>query len=102
MQLVKKAEVEVMAYSADAEQIRNSGGKVLDRLEKPEFSIVVPVYNTEKYLNKCIDSILNQTYSNFELILVNDASTDRCRKICDEYALKDERVKVIHKNVRGG
>lgn len=60
-------------------------------------SIIVPVYNVEKYLNRCVDSILNQTFSDFELILVDDGSPDNCGKICDEYAKKDDRVRVIHK-----
>lgn len=64
-------------------------------------SVVVPVYNVEKYLNRCIDSILNQTFSDFELILVDDGSPDNCGKICDEYAIKDKRIHVIHK-VNGG
>ncbi|MDY4077588.1 MAG: glycosyltransferase family 2 protein [Clostridium sp.] len=64
-------------------------------------SIVVPVYNVEKYLKKCIDSIINQTYKNLEIILVNDGSTDNSGKICDEYVLKDNRIKVIHKKNEG-
>lgn len=64
-------------------------------------SIVVPVYNVEKYLNRCIDSIINQTYSNIEIILVNDGSKDNSGNICDSYAAKDERIKVIHKENGG-
>ena len=64
-------------------------------------SVIVPVYNVEKYLNRCIHSILKQTYKNFELILVNDGSTDNCGKICDEYSKKDNRIKVIHKDNGG-
>lgn len=60
-------------------------------------SVVVPIYNVEKYLNRCVDSILNQTFTDFELILVDDGSPDNCGKICDEYAEKDNRVRVIHK-----
>lgn len=59
-------------------------------------SIVIPVYNVEKFISQCIDSVLCQTYSNFELILVNDGSTDSSGKICDDYAKKDIRIHVIH------
>ena len=65
------------------------------------FSVVVPVYNVEKYLKECIDSILNQTFTDFELILVDDGSTDLSGNICDAYAAKDSRVKVIHKENGG-
>ena len=64
-------------------------------------SIVVPVYNVEKYLDKCIESILNQTYKNLEIILVDDGSKDNCGKKCDEWAKKDDRIKVIHKENGG-
>lgn len=67
----------------------------------PKVSIIVPVYNTEKDLPRCIDSILAQTYTDFELILVNDGSTDFSGKICDEYATKDNRIVVIHKENGG-
>ena len=66
-----------------------------------KISVIVPVYKVEKYLNKCVDSILVQTYDNFELILVDDGSPDNCGQICDEYAQKDSRVKVIHKENGG-
>ncbi len=64
-------------------------------------SIIVPIYNVEKYINKCIDSIINQTYSNLEIILVDDGSPDKCGEICDKYALLDKRIKVIHKTNGG-
>ena len=64
-------------------------------------SIITPVYNSEKFLNKCIDSILNQTYNNFELILVDDGSADKSLQICDEYARKDSRIVVIHQKNQG-
>lgn len=66
-----------------------------------EISVIVPVYNVEVLLSRCIDSILNQTFLHFELILVDDGSTDNSGKICDEYAHKDKRIKVIHKNNEG-
>lgn len=67
----------------------------------PEISIIVPVYQVEQYLEKCVDSILNQTFSDFELILVDDGSKDRSPEICEEYAKRDTRVKVIHKENGG-
>src|SRR5690625_3020192 len=66
-----------------------------------EISIIVPVYNLERYLPKCIDSILAQTFTNFELILVNDESTDASGEICEKYASIDHRIKVIHKKNGG-
>lgn len=67
----------------------------------PKISIIVPVYKVEPYIHKCIDSILNQTFKDFELILVDDGSPDNCGNICDEYAEKDKRVVVIHKKNGG-
>ena len=64
-------------------------------------SIIVPIYNTEKYLPKCLDSIINQTYQGLEIILVDDGSTDNSGKIADDYALKDKRIKVIHQKNQG-
>lgn len=66
-----------------------------------EISIIVPVYKVEKYLRKCVDSILAQTFTDFEVILVDDGSPDNSGKICDEYAEKDNRVRVIHKENGG-
>ena len=64
-------------------------------------SVIVPVYNVEKYLKKCVQSILAQTYTDFELILVDDGSPDGCPQICDDYAARDSRVRVIHKSNGG-
>lgn len=66
-----------------------------------KISTIVPVYNVEKYLTKCIDSIINQTYKDLEIILVDDGSTDNSGQICDQYAKKDNRIKVIHKENGG-
>ena len=64
-------------------------------------SVIVPVYNVEKYLCQCLDSVLNQTYTDFEMILIDDGSTDASGKICDDYAQKDSRITVIHKENGG-
>lgn len=66
----------------------------------PLISIIVPVYNTEKYLSKCLDSLINQTYKNLQIILINDGSTDNSGKICEEYANKDSRI--IYRSVENG
>lgn len=66
-------------------------------MNTPLLSIIVPVYNTATFLNRCIDSILTQKYTNFELILIDDGSKDQSGKICGEYAQKDSRIVVIHK-----
>lgn len=66
-------------------------------MEEMLVSIVVPIYKVEKYLRQCIDSIIVQTYTNLEIILVDDGSPDRCPSICDEYAITDSRIKVVHK-----
>ena len=70
-------------------------------METSLISIIVPVYNIEKYLRKCIDSLINQTYHHIEIILVDDGSTDNCGIICDEYAKKDSRISVFHKDNGG-
>lgn len=64
-------------------------------------SVIIPVYNVEKYLKRCIESVLNQTYKNLEIILVDDGSKDKSGQICDEYSKKDERIMVIHKKNGG-
>lgn len=64
---------------------------------KDLISVIVPVYNVEKYLPKCLESIINQTYKNLEIILVDDGSTDNSAKICNEYAKNDNRIKVYYK-----
>ena len=71
-------------------------------MEQPLISVIVPVYKVEPYLNKCIYSIVNQTYRNLEIILVDDGSPDNCPEICDVWARKDERIRVIHQNNQGG
>ena len=67
----------------------------------PQISVIVPVYKVESYLPRCIDSILAQTFTDFELILVDDGSPDNCGVICDEYAARDNRIHVIHKENGG-
>ena len=67
----------------------------------PKVSIIVPVYNAEQYIARCIDSILAQKYYNWELILVDDGSMDRSGCICDKYSEQDDRIRVIHQNNQG-
>jgi glycosyltransferase involved in cell wall biosynthesis len=66
-----------------------------------KISIIIPIYNVEKYIRRCLDSVINQTYKNLEIILVDDGSTDQSGKICDRYALEDNRIIVIHKTNEG-
>lgn len=66
-----------------------------------KISIIVPVYKVEKYLDRCVESIVNQTYKNIEIILIDDGSPDNCPKMCDDWANKDERIKVVHKKNGG-
>lgn len=68
---------------------------------KGRISIIIPVYNIENYLNKCLNSVMGQTYKNFEVILIDDGSNDRSGEICDEWEKKDERISVIHQENRG-
>lgn len=70
-------------------------------VNSPKVSIIVPVYNVEKYLHRCVDSILLQTFTDFELLLIDDGSTDKSVDICDKYALKDSRIRVFHKKNGG-
>ena len=67
----------------------------------PFFSVIVPVYNCETYLRECIDSVINQTFSDWELILIDDGSSDASGEICDKYGALDERIVVIHKSNGG-
>lgn len=68
---------------------------------EPLISIIVPVYKVEKYIHRCIESVLHQTYTNWELILVDDGSPDSCGRICDEYAMYHDKIAVIHKINQG-
>ena len=70
-------------------------------MKNPLISIIVPVYKTEQYLDRCLDSIVNQTYKNLEIILVDDGSPDNCPQMCDEWKTKDSRIRVIHKENDG-
>ena len=70
-------------------------------MELEKISVIVPVYKVEKYLKRCVESIVQQTYQNIEIILVDDGSPDRCPEMCDEYARRDARIKVIHKSNGG-
>ena len=67
----------------------------------PLISVIVPIYNAASYLNKCIDSIRNQTYTKLEIILIDDGSNDSSADICDEFAAKDDRIQVVHKSNEG-
>lgn len=67
----------------------------------PKISVIVPVYNVEKYLSRCIDSILAQTFTDFELLLIDDGSNDNSGNICDDYVKKDNRIRVFHKENGG-
>lgn len=66
-----------------------------------KLTVIIPVYNTEKYLKRCIESVINQTFLDLEIILVDDGSTDQSASICDDYARRDNRIKVIHKTNGG-
>ncbi|MBO7397990.1 MAG: glycosyltransferase family 2 protein, partial [Clostridia bacterium] len=64
-------------------------------------SVIVPVYKTEEYLNQCVESILNQTYKDLEILLIDDGSPDRCGELCDDFAERDNRIRVFHTENRG-
>lgn len=70
-------------------------------MDNPLISVIVPIYNVEMYLNRCVESIVNQTYHNLEIILVDDGSPDNCPKMCEDWANRDKRIKVIHKENGG-
>lgn len=70
-------------------------------MKNPKISVIVPIFRVEAFLEKCVDSIRNQTYKNLEIILVDDSSDDGCPALCDEYAKQDERIKVIHQKNGG-
>ena len=95
-------------YQKELDGIRSIGyNETQTRLQKAErgglclVSVVIPIYNVEKYLAECVESVLNQTYTDLEIILVDDGSPDHCGAICDAYAKKDSRIKVIHKENGG-
>lgn len=69
--------------------------------DSPLISVIIPVYNVEKYLHRCLDSVIEQTYKNLEVILIDDGSTDHSGEICDDYAAKDVRIHVIHQENQG-
>ena len=77
--------------------------KIFDYMsvDSPIISVIIPVYNSEKYLSRCIDSVLGQTFNDFEILLIDDGSKDNSGKICDEYALNDKRIKVFHNSNKG-
>ena len=66
-----------------------------------KISVIIPVYNVDEFLSECLESVINQTYNNIEIILIDDGSTDESGKICDKYGAKDKRIKVIHQENMG-
>ena len=70
-------------------------------MKLPLVSIIIPIYNIEKFIRCCVDSVCNQSYKNLDIILVDDGSQDNCPRICDEYSLKDSRIQSLHK-INGG
>ena len=77
------------------------GNKFIKENQEDKISVIIPLYKVEKYIRGCIDSVISQTYRNLEIILVDDGSPDACGKICDEYAEKDSRIKVVHRKNGG-
>ena len=73
----------------------------LTEMEKELISVIIPCYNVEKYIDRCVESVLNQTYRNLEIILVDDGSTDSTGKICDRYSQTDRRIRVVHQKNGG-
>ena len=73
----------------------------MKKSENPKISIIVPIYNTERYLSRCIDSLLEQSFRDFEVLLIDDGSRDRSGEICDEYTIKDKRVRAFHQKNQG-
>jgi len=73
----------------------------MEMIDIDKISVIIPVYNVEPYIRRCLDSVISQTYTNLEILCVNDGSTDNSGKICDEYALMDRRIRVIHKDNGG-
>ena len=70
-------------------------------MKKPLVSIIIPVYKVEEYLDRCVESVINQTYTNLEIILVDDGSPDHCPQMCDDWAKKDDRIRVVHQQNKG-
>ena len=73
----------------------------MNKENAPKVSIIIPIYNTENYLKQCLNSVINQTLKDIEIILIDDGSTDNSPKICDEYKEKDDRIKVFHQKNLG-
>ena len=78
-----------------------TGEKVENKNNQPKISIITCVYAAEKYIRKCLDSLLVQSYKNLEFVIVDDGSPDKCPEICDEYAAKDARIHLIHQKNAG-
>lgn len=77
------------------------GFETRNEVARPLISVIIPVYNVEKYLDKCISSVVQQTYRNMEIFLIDDGSTDKSGMICDQWERKDSRIQVVHKRNEG-